>query len=137
MSTREMTYTVTGTVLILDRNMVSVNVLSEITLELGLEAKWSVTTGKEALEILKGEKPDFIIVNEVINGDASSIDIIEEINKEYKIPIVYLTEAPESEIIERLQGFDKVQVLIKPYSSYELQYYLYYLKKHVRGNGDH
>ena len=61
-----------------------------------------VSTGEEAVEREKREKPDLVIMDVILNGRINGIEAAMQIRSRSDIPIVFITGYDEGKLIERL-----------------------------------
>jgi PAS domain S-box-containing protein len=74
----------------------------------------TVSSGEEALEIIKRYKPDIILMDIILDGKLDGIDTVEIILKEYKIPVIYLTANTDMYVMERAMKTQPFGYLPKP-----------------------
>ncbi len=59
--------------------------------EMGYSVIDAVPSGEEALEMIKRDKPDLILMDIQLSGEMDGIQTAEQINKAFAIPIIYIT----------------------------------------------
>ena len=75
-----------------------------------------VSTGEEAVERVKQEKPDLVIMDVILNGRVNGIAAAMEIRLRSDIPIVFITGYEEGKLIERIKSVKSSTHLIKPFA---------------------
>lgn len=80
-----------------------------------------VSTGEEAMERVKQEKPDLVIMDVFLNGSVNGIEAAMEIRSGSDIPIVFITGYEEEKIIERIKSLKFSTYLIKPFAPKTLE----------------
>ena len=80
-----------------------------------------VSTGEEAMERVKQEKPDLVIMDVFLNGNVNGIEAAMEIRSGSDIPIVFITGYEEEKIIERIKSVKFSKYLIKPFTPKTLE----------------
>ena len=80
-----------------------------------------VSTGEEAVEREKREKPDLVIMDVILNGRINGIEAAMQIRSRSDIPIVFITGYDEGKLIERIKSLKSSAYLIKPFTPKELQ----------------
>ena len=75
-----------------------------------------VSTGEEAVERVKQEKPDLVIMDVILNGRVNGIAAAMEIRLRSDIPIVFITGYEEGKLIERIKSVKSSTHLIKPFT---------------------
>ena len=88
--------------------------------DLGYATTLPATNYQEALDLLDNEKPDLLMLDIQIDGEKDGIDLAEEINKNYKIPFIFLTSNSGKNIIERAKKVFPSAYLIKPFNKEDL-----------------
>ena len=75
-----------------------------------------VSTGEEAVERVKQEKPDLVIMDVILNGRVNGIEAAMEIRSRSDIPIVFITGYEEGKLIEQIKSITSSTYLIKPFT---------------------
>ncbi|MGB3480136.1 MAG: HD domain-containing phosphohydrolase [bacterium] len=88
---------------------------------LGYTVMKIVSTGEEAINILKKNKPDLILADIVLSGQIDGIEMAKYIKSRYNIPIVYLTAYADKNIVTRAKITEPYGYIIKPFEDRELQ----------------
>jgi signal transduction histidine kinase/CheY-like chemotaxis protein len=79
-----------------------------------------VISGEEALRAIRKEQPDLILMDIMLKGGLDGIQTHELINKEYKIPLVYLTSYSDEKTFSRAKLTQPFGYIIKPFEEREL-----------------
>ena len=74
----------------------------------------------EIMECIRTKSIDIILADIDIPGDRDGIDVVNEIKRYTKSPVIYLTAYDEDEIIERAKASSPYAYLIKPFDEKEL-----------------
>jgi DNA-binding LytR/AlgR family response regulator len=95
------------------------------SLAMALEALGYNTAGPaanftEAQKIIRAEKPDFLLLDINLSGEKDGIDVAEWVNKEIKIPFIFLTGNTEAETLERAKAVRPETYLLKPFDEQSL-----------------
>ncbi len=69
--------------------------LAQIVELLGHRVVGVATTSQHAIELAKHLKPGLIISGVILGKGGSGIDAVKEIRRELKVPVVFVTAAPE------------------------------------------
>lgn len=72
------------------------------------------------LSFLKDNCPDIILLDINLNGALDGVDIANEVNRSYKIPIVFLTSNTDERTVERVKYTQPAGFITKPYTPEEL-----------------
>ena len=79
-----------------------------------------VSSGKAALEYVRSEKPDLILMDIAIKGNLNGIQTAAKINEKAEIPIIYLTAYADDETLERATQTNCYGYILKPFKDREL-----------------
>jgi DNA-binding LytR/AlgR family response regulator len=75
---------------------------------------------EEALNMIKMEKPDLLLLDINLNDKKDGIDLAVKINELYQIPFIFLTANSDSKTIERAKKVKPHAFLVKPFNKDEL-----------------
>ena len=73
-------------------------------------------------------KPDLILMDIGLSGDKDGIETSELINKDYDIPILFMTGNSDHSTIERAKATNPIDILLKPIDEGRLRNKLLQLK---------
>lgn len=88
----------------------------DILSKLGLEVTSFSFSGEVALEKVKTEKPDLVVMDIMLQGDMNGCQAGEKIRTEYGIPVVYVTALGRSFATDISRFPDGVRFVTKPYT---------------------
>jgi len=88
--------------------------------DLDFEIIGRCSTGYEALEETKVHKPDIVLMDIHLEGDVDGIEAAEIIQREYEIPVIFISSDTSSEIVERAVISNSYGYLVKPITKKEL-----------------
>lgn len=77
-------------------------------------------SGAEGLALVSQERPDLVLMDIHIKGEMDGIELASALNRDFDLPIVYLTAYSEDATLERARGTRPYGYLIKPFSEREL-----------------
>lgn len=89
------------------------------------------STYDEAIAILSNSVPDIIILDINLKGEKSGIDLAEYINKNHKIPHIFLTSITDKHVLNTLKYLNPSSILIKPFNKHELNAILSLVKHQI------
>ena len=89
--------------------------------DLGYEVIGSIDNGKEAIEKALQTKPDLLLLDINIKGDLDGIEVANEINKHYAIPIIYLTAYSDNSTVLRARNTNPYAYIVKPFDDKDLR----------------
>ena len=82
---------------------------------LGCDISFIVDSAENALEMLKLERTDAVIMDIVLKGGLDGVDAAKLILDKYKIPIVFLTAFEDQTTINRAMSVKNYGFMIKPF----------------------
>ncbi len=80
-----------------------------------------VSSGKDAINKARENKPDLVLMDIVIHGDMDGIEAAGQIHSCFDIPVVYLTAYADEKTLERAKITEPFGYIIKPFKERELQ----------------
>ena len=80
----------------------------------------AVDNGEEAIEMVKKENPDYILMDVRIEGNKDGIETALDINKFANIPIIYTSGNSDDKTIDRARETNMLAFLVKPLQRDEL-----------------
>ena len=88
--------------------------------QMGYDVPCIAASGEEAVNRVREHKPDLVLMNVLLAGAMDGIEAADRIHSTNDIPIIYLTENADEEILERAKITEPFGYLIKPVSDREL-----------------
>lgn len=80
-----------------------------------------VSSAEELLANINGQKPDLILMDIMLRGKMNGIEAVQEINKKYRIPVIYITAYANNNTIQKAVATNPVGYLIKPFEEHKLK----------------
>ena len=102
-----------------DENIVAMD-LSRRLSRLGYQVIGMASNGKRALELVESRHPDIILMDIHIKGNKDGIEVADDINELYHIPVIFLTAYSEDSTLARARQTRPYGYLLKPFSEREL-----------------
>ncbi|MBF0505457.1 MAG: response regulator [Nitrospirae bacterium] len=78
-------------------------------------------SGEEALGGIETARPDLVLMDIKLQGEMDGIETADRINRQYDIPVIYMTAHSEESTIERAKMTGPYGYLLKPVNVKELQ----------------
>jgi CheY-like chemotaxis protein len=106
-----------------DENIIALDIRSMLE-DLGYMVSDVVSSGEESIEKASKTRPDLILMDIKLKGNLDGVTAGEEIIKQYRIPIVYLTAYSDQNTLQRINGGRNGHpsaVINKPFDEDELQ----------------
>ncbi len=79
-----------------------------------------VTNGLTALESIRNNQPDLVLMDIKLEGDLDGIETAHLISDKYNLPIVYLTANADDPTLERAKDTKPYGYIVKPYEDNDL-----------------
>ena len=86
----------------------------------GFEVLGIASSAGQALDLLKGGKPDLVLLDIQLDHDEDGITLAQTLREQHGIPSIFITGYSEEAIIERARRARPVAFLRKPFSDNEL-----------------
>lgn len=104
-----------------DESIVAMDIKQSVE-KLGYEVLGIASTGQKALDFLgKKNKPDLILMDIMIKGDLSGIDISEHVNHHHHIPVIFLTAYADEKTLEKAKITNPYGYILKPFREVDLK----------------
>lgn len=87
---------------------------------LGYEVIGVTPSGEEALEMVRKNPPDLILMDIVLKGKIDGIEAAQRIHDNFDIPVLYLTAYSDEETLKRAKITEPFGYIIKPFEDREL-----------------
>jgi DNA-binding LytR/AlgR family response regulator len=107
-------------VLIVEDKVIIAELLAETLVGAGYNVAQAVTSGEAAIDAVRGNQPDVILMDIHLAGKIDGIQTSERINAEFSIPTIYLTDLHDEKTIERAKHTQPAAFLLKPFKSQDL-----------------
>lgn len=88
---------------------------------LGFSAPWIVVSGEEAIDKVKENGPDLVLMDIVLKGKMDGIEAGNKIRNQFNIPVVFLTAYADERVLERAKITEPFGYIIKPFVDRELR----------------
>ncbi|MDJ1482551.1 response regulator [Cytophagaceae bacterium YF14B1] len=107
-------------VLMVEDEILNAFVLSLQLKQLGYQVVDTVTEGEMAIEILKNDTPDLILMDVQLRGKLNGIETMEIIRTFSDLPVIYITSYTDALMMERMSATRRSSILQKPYREEQL-----------------
>ena len=102
-------------ILTIEDNLIVAEDLNDKLRSLGYEVAGNFLNLDEILEVLDTRRVDLLIVDIQLGGELTGIDLVREIYKSKKLPVVYLTANSESAMVKMAMETHPAAYLLKPF----------------------
>ena len=106
-----------------DENIIALDIRSMLE-DLGYMVSAVVSSGEESIQKASKMKPDLVLMDIKLKGSIDGVSAGEEIYKQFRIPIIYLTAYADQATINRInngKNGNPSTVINKPFDEGELQ----------------
>ena len=87
---------------------------------LGYEVTAITPSGEEAIELVKKNQVDLVLMDIVLKGEMDGIETAQKIHDDFDIPVLYLTAYSDEETLKRAKITEPFGYIIKPFEDREL-----------------
>jgi DNA-binding LytR/AlgR family response regulator len=103
-----------------DESIVSKDIQNSLN-KIGYNVVGSASSGEKALESIRIEQPDIILMDIMLKGSMNGIDVAEIVKKELEIPIIFLTAYADEATLSRAKISEPYGYILKPFKEIDLQ----------------
>jgi two-component system, response regulator PdtaR len=115
-------------IMVIEDDMIIQLFISKGIKNAGFEITGLARSCQKALELLAKTKPDLILMDIGIAGDKDGIETAVLINKDYDIPIIFMTGNSDCLTTEKAKATNPIDILLKPIDEARLKGKLLQLK---------
>lgn len=108
-------------ILIVEDNMLLSLVYERHIQNMGYHTLDKLVDGESAVNVVKEQKPDLIIMDIILEGNIDGIDAMKKIREFSDIPVIYVSGNSDQTHIQRAKETGFVDYLVKPITREELQ----------------
>ncbi|QDZ39227.1 response regulator [Euhalothece natronophila Z-M001] len=88
--------------------------------KMGYEVVGRVASGEEAIELVKTNPPNLVLMDINLQGEIDGIDTATQLYQEYNLPVIYLTAYAGDSTLERAKESKPYGYILKPFKEREL-----------------
>jgi putative two-component system response regulator len=103
-----------------DEKIVALDIARELE-KLGYSVNAMVSSGEEALESVRGDRPDLVLMDIELEGEMDGIQAAAQIQSIYDIPVVYLTAYADEKTLARAKVTVPFGYVLKPFETKDLR----------------
>ena len=108
-------------ILIVEDEFVIAYDLRRIVTELGYVVMGFAKSADEALDKIKEELPDLLLLDIQILGERNGIELAEIVDKQYKIPYIYVTSYSDIETLKKMNKTNPLGYVLKPFDERDVR----------------
>ncbi|MDZ4750060.1 MAG: response regulator transcription factor [Flavobacteriales bacterium] len=102
-----------------DEPLVATDISNQLR-DVGFDVVGIASNGRMAIEMLATKNPDAALLDISLGSEPDGIEVAHEINKNYRIPFVFLTSHADRGTIERVKETRPAGYLVKPFDESDL-----------------
>jgi two-component system, LytTR family, response regulator LytT len=102
-----------------DESIVAKDIQNSLT-KLGYNVVGSANNGKDAIDRITALKPDLILMDIMIKGGLTGIDVSEKIKEKMNIPVIFLTAYADEATLSRAKITEPYGYVLKPFKEIDL-----------------
>ncbi len=112
--------------------------ISNTLRRLGYGISGLASSGKEIFSILEESVPDLVMMDIMLDGDMTGIEVASIISEKYYVPVVFLTALTDEATLEKAKTANSYGYILKPYddkslhSAIEMALYKYKVEKELQ-----
>ena len=107
-------------IMIVEDNAPGTTHLEECLKNLGYTVCAAVSCGRQALEKTADTHPDLALVNLCLGGEITGPEVAEQIGNRFDIPVLYLTDEAEGDLLQQAQATNSFGYVLKPFGEQQL-----------------
>ena len=104
-----------------DEMIIGANISLQLS-KLGYEVTGIVSRGEEAISHVRQSPPDIVLMDIQLKGALDGIETVNQMHRENKIPVIYLTANADEENFERAKSTNPYAFISKPFKKLDLQH---------------
>ena len=103
-----------------DESIVSKDIQNSLN-KIGYNVVGSASSGEKALENIRIEQPDIILMDIMLKGSMNGIDVAEIVKNELEIPVIFLTAYADESTLSKAKISEPYGYILKPFKEIDLQ----------------
>src|ERR1044071_4826048 len=102
-----------------DESIVAKDIQNNL-IKLGYNVLGIANNGKDAIEQIKETNPDVVLMDIMIKGDLTGIEVAEQIRKFVSVPVIFLTAYADESTLSRAKVTEPYGYILKPFKEIDL-----------------
>ncbi|MBD3182005.1 response regulator [Candidatus Poribacteria bacterium] len=95
--------------------------IKKILERIGYTVSKLVSSGEKAIDFIKQERPNLVLMDIMLKGQMDGIDTAQQIRNKFNIPVVYLTAYADNGTLQRAKQTEPYGYLVKPFQEKDLR----------------
>jgi len=102
-----------------DESIVAKDIQNSLT-KLGYSVSGIANNGKEAIDEILSKKPDLVLMDIMIKGGMTGIEVAEKIKQEINVPVIFLTAYADESTLSKAKVTEPYGYILKPFKEIDL-----------------
>jgi len=107
-------------ILIVEDNVIIADDMQSMLEEIGYEIVDNVIVFEQAVDVLKNNPVDLVLIDIILASDKTGIDLGKHIRQEYNIPFIFVTSNSDRATVENAKTVKPDGYLVKPFEQQDL-----------------
>jgi DNA-binding LytR/AlgR family response regulator len=107
-------------ILIVEDNVIIADDMQSMLEEIGYEIVDNVIVYEQAVEVLKDQQVDLVLIDIILASDKTGIDLGKHIREKYDIPFIFVTSNSDRATVENAKTVQPNGYLVKPFEQQDL-----------------
>ncbi len=107
-------------ILIVEDNVIIADDMQSMLEEIGYEIVDNVIVYEQAVEVLKSQQVDLVLIDIILASDKTGIDLGKHIRQNYDIPFIFVTSNSDRATVENAKTVKPNGYLVKPFEQQDL-----------------
>ncbi len=107
-------------ILIVEDNVIIADDMQSMLEEIGYEVVDNVIVYEQAIEVLKNNHVDLVLIDIILASDKTGIDLGKHIRQNYNIPFIFVTSNSDKATVENAKTVKPDGYLVKPFEQQDL-----------------
>jgi DNA-binding LytR/AlgR family response regulator len=107
-------------ILIVEDNVIIADDMQSMLEEIGYEIVDNVIVYEQAIEVLKTQQVDLVLIDIILASDKTGIDLGKHIRENYDIPFIFVTSNSDRATVENAKTVKPNGYLVKPFEQQDL-----------------
>lgn len=108
-------------ILIVENEILIAEQVSTYLQQLNYEVCGTVESGEEALELVKQQSPDLVLMDIELDGELDGVETAAQIQQNIAIPIIYLSRLDDHRTLKRVSETLPAAYLTKPFKNHDVR----------------
>ncbi len=109
-----------GKILVVEDESIVAKDITKSLKKMGYTVTATVNSGPKAIDEIENLKPDLVLMDIMLKGKVTGIEVAEEIKNRFRIPVIFLTAYADDKTLSKAKITEPYGYIIKPFKEKEL-----------------